>query len=90
MLTLASNRHSLYRESATMLESVAGAASVAVAVLAYLLIVECLIAMIALLTEFLVARLRRLWSLVPSPQGREAHPQEGEPDYQVGGGLIRW
>jgi hypothetical protein len=78
------------------MEQLAGAASVLVLVLAYILLVQAMTAAAVLLSQFIVVQVRALWSLVaPSwlPPPSSAVPpvvdDQGEP-YKLGGGLARW
>jgi hypothetical protein len=78
-----------------MMEQLLGAATAGVLVLAYLLIVQALMAAAVLLAQFIVVQVRALWSLVaPSwlPPPAAVPPvvdDQGEP-YKLGGGLARW
>jgi hypothetical protein len=76
----------------------AGAGTVLVLVLGYLLLVQVMAAAIVLLAQFIVLQWRTLKTLVvqepprtlPAP-AREVHQARGEPEpYRVGGGLRRW
>jgi len=77
-----------------MVEQLAGAGIATAVVLGYVLLVECLTAAVILLAEFIIGRVRVLWSLVvtrkaaPEPEPAEP-PEAGEP-YRVGGGLMKW
>ena len=68
-----------------MMGELAGAASVLVVVLAYVLLVQAMMAAICLLGQFLVIQVQKLWAMVP--------PSKPEPEqlpYKLGGGLARW
>jgi hypothetical protein len=77
------------------MEQLAGAASVLILVLAYILLVQAMTAAAVLLGQFIIVQVRALWSLVaPSwlPPPSSAAPvvdDQGEP-YKLGGGLLRW
>jgi hypothetical protein len=74
-----------------MVEQATGALLGTALVLVYLLLVECLMAVIVLLAQYFVLQVRALRRLLAAaPQVAEAQPQGEAPDYQVGGGLIRW
>jgi hypothetical protein len=78
-----------------MLSQVTGAAIATVVVLAHVLLVQCLMAAVVLLAEFIVLRVRALWGAVGierSPQAAKVTPlpdDQGEP-YRIGGGLLKW
>jgi hypothetical protein len=71
-----------------MLEQLTGAASALVLILAYLLIVQTLMAASVLLGQFIVVQIRTLRSLVAIE--RPEPTQEPQAPYGIGGGLIRW
>jgi hypothetical protein len=76
------------------MDSVTGAATATVVVLAYVLLVQCLMAACVLLCEFIVLRVRALWGVVGierSPQAGKVTPlpdDQGEP-YRIGGSVLR-
>jgi hypothetical protein len=79
-----------------MVEQLAGVASVAVVVLAYLMLLEAMTAAMVLLATFTVVQWRSLRALlVAEPShpvaapAREVNQARGEP-YRVGGGLAHW
>jgi hypothetical protein len=80
-----------------MVDQLPGAASWAVLVLAYLLLVEAMAAAIVVLAEFTLHRVRSLRGLltaepprpVPAPAVVEDDQGQGQP-YRLGGGLMRW
>jgi hypothetical protein len=72
-----------------MIEQLTGAASVAVIVLAYVLVVQAMMAAIVLLSEFIVLRIRALWTLVEVKSSASAPVVESD-SYRVGGGLMKW
>jgi hypothetical protein len=82
-----------------MAEQMAGAGTVLVVGLGYLLLVQALTAAIVLLAQFIVMQWRSLRTLVsqepprtlPAP-AREVHQARGDQTHQVviGGGLRRW
>ena len=69
-----------------MMQQVTGAASALVLILAYLVLVESMMALVVLLTEFIWRRVRSL-RLLPQPS---AQPQGDGAEYKIGGSLIRW
>ena len=81
------------------LEQVTGALLATALVLVYLVLVECLMAVIVLLAQYFVLQVRALRRLLaPTREVGEAQPQ-GEPPpvvddqsqpYRVGGGLLKW
>lgn len=79
-----------------MADQLLGAASLAVVVLAYVVIVEAMMAAIVLLAAFIVLQWRQLWSLLayrPAAPAREVNQARAEGDrqpYRLGGGLMRW
>jgi hypothetical protein len=70
-----------------MLEQLTGAASILVLVLAYLLIVQALMAAVVLLAQYIVVQVRNLRGMIPNPQ---QSPVVESRSYQVGGGIRRW
>lgn len=80
-----------------MIEQMTGAASVAVLVLAYVLLVEAMMAAIVVLAHFTMLQWRSLWSLLAQsrpvvPVAVEDQDQgqlQGVP-YVIGGNLRRW
>jgi hypothetical protein len=81
-----------------MADQFLGAASVAVAVLAYVVVVEALTAAAVLLAQFIMVRLGSMRALLGQPRpvaARELHEARGQDDdqpapYHVGGGVMRW
>jgi hypothetical protein len=83
-----------------MAEQLAGAASVAVVVLAWLLVVEAMTAAIVLLATFTVLQWRALRSLltveppravpVAVPAGDQDQGDGEAPRVRIGGGVMRW
>jgi hypothetical protein len=81
-----------------MAEQLTGAASVAVVVLAWLLLVEAMTAAIVVLATFTVLQWRSLRALMaepPRPANRGTSPVEDQGQaarqpYRIGGGLMRW
>jgi hypothetical protein len=80
-----------------MVEALLGAASVAVAVLAYVVVVECLTAAVVLLAQFIALQVRSLRAALtghphPAAPAREVHEARGDGDrqsYRLGGD-VRW
>jgi hypothetical protein len=75
------------------MEQVARAATALMIFLAYVTIVECLMASIVLLTEFVILRVRALLALVPPTMPKRTSVvgdlgDQGQP-YRVGGGINR-
>jgi hypothetical protein len=70
-----------------------GAAIFGIVVLSYVLILQAMVAAVVILGEFIVVRVRALWSLVgpgwKPPASAPMDEDQGEP-YRVGGGLMRW
>jgi hypothetical protein len=66
-----------------------GALVALVLVLAYTLVVECMMAAIVLLSEFIFLRIRSLRALL-KPSGDEPTFIPAREHYQIGGGLMRW
>jgi hypothetical protein len=79
-----------------MAEQLTGAASVAVLVLAYAVVVEALTAAVVLLAHFIALQVRNLRGVLvgrPAAPAREVHEARGQDDgqpYRLGGGLMRW
>jgi hypothetical protein len=77
-----------------MVEEVAGATTMLVIVLAYVLIVQAMTAAVVLLAEFIVLRVRALRSLLAiESQPEPARVSEEAPQaqsYRVSGGLLKW
>ena len=82
-----------------MVEAVTGAAIAGIVALGYCILLQCMTAIIVLLSEFILVRvraLRAMWAEPPRPQPAPVvigdHDQgDGEaPRVQVGGGLARW
>jgi hypothetical protein len=80
-----------------MAEQFAGVASVAVAVLAYLVVVEALTAAAVLLAQFIALQVRSLRGALlgepPRPAGEVHQARAGESDQQPAyrlGGDLRW
>jgi hypothetical protein len=76
-----------------MVEQLTGAASVAVLVLAYLLVLQAMTAAVLLLGQFIVLQARALAANVGERPPRSPEPapvvgDEGE-SYRVGGGLLK-
>lgn len=78
-----------------MAEQVTGVASVAVVVLAYLLLVEAMTAAIVLLAHFTLLQWRSLCALLAEPPPAVPEParvegqDQGQP-YIIGGNVRRW
>jgi hypothetical protein len=81
-----------------MADQLLGAASVAVVVLAYVVLVEAMMAAVVLLAAFTVMQWRHLCALLayrPPAPARELHESRGPGDDQgtrvrIGGGLRHW
>jgi hypothetical protein len=77
-----------------VMDSVTGAATATVVVLAYVLLVQCLTAAVVLLAEFIVLRVRALWGVAtvertaPEPARVPEEPPQVQP-YRLGGDL-KW
>ena len=73
-----------------MAEQLAGAASVAVLVLCYVLLVECLTAACVLLAEYIVVQVRNLHGMVAIKAPEHTAVEESQRQtYRLGGGLIK-
>jgi hypothetical protein len=73
-----------------VVQQLAGAATVAVIVLTYIVLVQVLTAACVLLAQFITLQIRALRSLIASPQNREIPAEPHQQAYKVGGGLARW
>lgn len=71
-----------------MVEEVAGATTVLVIVLAYVLIVQAMTAAVVLMAEFIVLRVRALRNLLAVEPEPVRQPESAP--YRVGGGLLKW
>jgi hypothetical protein len=67
-----------------------GALVALVLVLAYALVVECMMAAIVLLSEFILLRIRSLRALLKAPTKSSGELEPAGEPYKVGGGLMRW
>jgi len=67
-----------------------GALVALVLVLAYALVVECMMAAIVLLSEFILLRIRSLRTLLKAAEKPTGELAPAIEPYRVGGGLMRW
>jgi hypothetical protein len=72
-----------------MIEQVTGATTALVLILAYVLIVQAMMAAIVVLAEFIALRLQALRNLVRAELSTENDPEPAG-DYRLGGGLLKW
>jgi hypothetical protein len=77
-----------------MAEQLLGAASAAVLVVTYLLVLQCMTAAALLLAQYIALQWRSLVALVNEPpstvQGEAKDQGEPQPPVRLGGSLIRW
>jgi hypothetical protein len=71
-----------------MVEQLAGAASVSIVVLAYLILLQAMTAIVVLLGQFLVLQVRSLRSMLMSQKPTADLAPAQEP-YRIGGGIRR-
>lgn len=72
-----------------MVEELAGAVSVSIIVLAYLILLQAMTAIVVLLGQFLVLQVRSLRSMLASERPTPDVVSAQEP-YRLGGGIRRW
>jgi hypothetical protein len=73
-----------------VVQQLAGAATVAVIVLTYIVLVQALTAACVLLAQFITLQVRTLRSLIATPQNPSIPAEPHEQAYKLGGGLARW
>jgi len=71
-----------------MMGELAGAATILVVVLAYVLIVQAMMAAVVLLAQFIVVQVQTLRTAMAHT--RAPSPMVERPSYRVGGGLMKW
>ena len=69
------------------MDQLLGAASALVLILAYLVIVESLMAVVTLLAQYIAIQVGKLRHIAAS---RPRAPVSEEPTYRLGGGLMKW